>query len=275
MRATRRTESASAARRARRDRLARRQRLTAARHGGAKSCRPTEQGTRRVARHTGSAETETVSPELRRAKWRAEKRRRFDIDRLRDTAEALVSETIETVRRQPPRRKILITAAVVAFFVALFALFTILPTWLRSATAPVEVKLDVVAPGLDAETGTSIPIEVEGGAPDMNGLHFVDQNGEGLYLVPGEYTISVAASPIAADGTLYSFDSEPKPVSVARKRADTSQVGRLEFSPLPEQETKRRDVNRAYNAASQGGCEADDAVKLKIVALERIGEEPF
>lgn len=240
----------------------------------AKSSRSDERSTRRLRRQLGSSVTETLSPEMRRAQWRDEKRRRLPRPgEIPAAVGALVEETKRRVLQLPPRKVIAAVSGVAALFIALFVFFSMLPGFVLSASAPVEVKLDIDAPELDA-SGSRIPILVKSG-DEAYGLYFVDAQGEGLALPPGDHTVEVAGSPIAEDGSIYGFKPEPKSLSVTRGKADASQVGTLSFEQLPAEETTREDINAAYAFAAKGGCRADKAAQLKVLALERIGIEPF
>lgn len=241
-----------------------------------RSSRPDDGTPRRTRTQMPGIDEAPSSLEARRARWRNEKRRRAQ-ELTRRVADALLEERRPGARRRRPKPRTVIAAVGISvLFIGLFAFFSLLPGWIMGEQRPAPVKLDVSAPGLDCAQGSKIPVIVNGSDNTFaNGLHFIDQHGEGLELASGEYTVEVAGSPFAADGALYSFEAGRHPLTVEHRRADTSQVGTLEFVPLPPEETTRELVDDAYRLAAQGGCEEAHAVKLKLEALERIGIDPF
>ena len=48
----------------------------------------------------------------------------------------------------------------------------------------------------------------------MSETLYVDEHGRGIKLLPGDYTLSIAASPIAADGTIYTVPTTKTQVTV-------------------------------------------------------------
>lgn len=167
--------------------------------------------------------------------------------------------------------------------VGLCVLFFLLPGIIRGEKRPAPVAAAVHAPGLETGSGSGIPLEIEptgesSSRPDVlkqQNLRFVLPDGSGLDLLPGTYDVRVAASPIAADGTIYSFDEGVQHLVVTEHGLDPSTPLSLDLSPLAPESTSKEAVDRAYRYAARGGCPGDEAVGLKVAALNRIGVDPF
>lgn len=85
----------------------------------------------------------------------------------------------------------------------------------------VRVKIAVSADGWDTATGASrLPVHVTGTSADgdVDEVQYVASDGTGIVLIPGTYDIVVAASPIAADGSLFDVPSQRASLTVG---ADT------------------------------------------------------
>ncbi len=54
----------------------------------------------------------------------------------------------------------------------------------------------------------------------MSETLYVDEHGRGIKLLPGDYTFSIAASPIAADGTIYTVPTTKAQVTVKNDGQD-------------------------------------------------------
>ena len=143
----------------------------------------------------------------------------------------------------------------------------------EAARTMVSVKLSVKAPGLDASKGTKIPIAVSG--KDANGnlvdeVLYVDQSGKGIELLPGTYSFTAAASPIAADGTVYRLPKDKLTADVEKDGQDLSSAGTLEFDVPSADAVTDSQIEMAYKYAAKGGCSsADVAAILKNAATQR------
>lgn len=143
----------------------------------------------------------------------------------------------------------------------------------EAARTMVSVKLSVKAPGLDASKGTKIPIAVSG--KDANGnlvdeVLYVDQSGKGIELLPGTYSFTAAASPIAADGTVYRLPKDKLTADVEKDGQDLSGAGTLEFDVPSADAVTDSQIEMAYKYAAKGGCSsADVAAILKNAATQR------
>lgn len=67
-----------------------------------------------------------------------------------------------------------------------------------NAHTMMSVQIGVHAAGLDCSTGSKIPVQVSGQDADGSSVSetlYVDEHGRGIKLLPGDYTLSIAASP--------------------------------------------------------------------------------
>ncbi|MDK7337207.1 hypothetical protein [Pauljensenia sp. UMB0895] len=68
------------------------------------------------------------------------------------------------------------------------------------------VPLVVNAKGLDTEKGTKIPVHATGKdskGNDVDSVFYGGSSSSDIALKPGDYSLAIAASPIAEDGTIY------------------------------------------------------------------------
>lgn len=110
-------------------------------------------------------------------------------------------------RKMPPKRRNLMVAGVVA--VALVAGGAGYAAWngyrqeqaaitAANAHTMMSVQIGVHAAGLDCSAGSKIPVQVSGQDSDGSSVSetlYVDEHGRGIKLLPGDYTLSIAASP--------------------------------------------------------------------------------
>ena len=129
-------------------------------------------------------------------------------------------------RKMSPKRRNLMVAGVVA--VALVAGGAGYAAWTgyqqeqaavaaANAHTMMSVQIGVHAAGLDCSTGSRIPVQVNGQDSDGSSVSetlYVDEHGRGIKLLPGDYTFSIAASPIAADGTIYTVPTTKAQVTI-------------------------------------------------------------
>ena len=137
-------------------------------------------------------------------------------------------------RKMSPKRRNLMVAGVVA--VALVAGGAGYAAWngyqqeqaaavAANAHTMMSVQIGVHAAGLDCSTGSKIPVQVSGQDSDGSSVSetlYVDEHGRGIKLLPGDYTLSIAASPIAADGTIYTVPTTKTQVTVKSDGQDLS-----------------------------------------------------
>lgn len=117
---------------------------------------------------------------------------------------------------------------------------------------------------------TLIPIRAQG--TDLDGitvdeLFFVNADGEGISLAKGDYTLSVAASPLTADGILYQDVSTTFDVVVPEDLEDGADVDAksdvtfdMEKSTALDQTTEM--IDAAYDAAVQDPDQVEKADSL-------------
>ena len=137
-------------------------------------------------------------------------------------------------RKMSPKRRNLLVAGVVA--VALVAGGAGYAAWNgyqqeQAATAAanahtmMSVHIGVHAAGLDCSAGSKIPVQVSGQDSDGSSVSetlYVDEHGRGIKLLPGDYTLSIAASPIASDGTVYTVPTTKAQVTIKSDGQDLS-----------------------------------------------------
>ena len=151
----------------------------------------------------------------------------------------------------------------------------------------VSVTVAVSIPATEgAAQGSMIPLTVRG--TDLNGqpvdeTRFVNWDGTGLTLLQGTFELSVAASPIASDGTLFSPPENTATVTVsapagsgaaadpetpvnANAPVDLTQQVSFSFGALDPASVTDDQINDAYTYASQGGASTENAMELRYAA---------
>ena len=137
-------------------------------------------------------------------------------------------------RKMSPKRRNLMVAGVVA--VALVAGGAGYAAWngyqqeqaaavAANAHTMMSVQIGVHAAGLDCSAGSKIPVQVSGQDSDGSSVSetlYVDEHGRGIKLLPGDYTLSIAASPIASDGTVYTVPTTKAQVTIKSDGQDLS-----------------------------------------------------
>ena len=185
-------------------------------------------------------------------------------------------------RKMTPKRRNLMVAGVVA--VALVAGGAGYAAWngyqqeqaavaAANAHTMMSVQIGVHAAGLDCSTGSKIPVQVSGQDSDGSSVSqtlYVDEHGRGIKLLPGDYTLSIAASPIAADGTIYTVPTTKAQVTVKADGQDLS--GQATFKlKVPSADTVTDDqIDAAAKHAEEGGTSSAAAAKvLQQAAITR------
>ena len=169
-------------------------------------------------------------------------------------------------RKMSPKRRNLMVAGVVA--VALVAGGAGYAAWngyqqeqatavAASAHTMMSVQIGVHAAGLDCSTGSKIPVQVSGQDSDGSSVSetlYVDEHGRGIKLLPGDYTFSIAASPIAADGTIYTVPTTKAQVTVKSDGQDLSSQATFKLK-VPSADTVTDDqIDAAAKYAEEGGA---------------------
>lgn len=141
------------------------------------------------------------------------------------------------------------------------------------------VVIKVSGDGWDTSAGASrLPVHVEG--TDSKGekvdeVQYATSDGRGVNLRQGNYVLSVPASPIAADGTVFSVSNTQVEVSFTTKDEEGSEIdttgrGGFELTPVDALDVTDEQINKAYEYASKDTTDgAPDADALKAAATKR------
>lgn len=144
----------------------------------------------------------------------------------------------------------------------------------------VYVAIGVSGDGWDTASGASrLPVRVTGtnADGDVDEVQYVSSDGTGLVLLPGTYDLVVAASPIAADGSIYTVpgtsfsvaldtgaDVDPNSPDVPASPDEVGEVPPVDFDASSD---VRIDLSRADMAEV-----SDDEVNAALDYLERDDE---
>lgn len=177
-------------------------------------------------------------------------------------------------RKMSPKRRNLMVAGVVA--VALVAGGAGYAAWngyrqeqaaitAANAHTMMSVQIGVHTAGLDCSAGSKIPVQVSGQDADGSSVSetlYVDEHGRGIKLLPGDYTLSIAASPIAADGTIYTVPTTKTQVTVKSDGQDLSAQATFKLK-VPSADTVTDDqIDAAAKYAEEGGASSAAAAKI-------------
>ena len=177
-------------------------------------------------------------------------------------------------RKMSPKRRNLMVAGVVA--VALVAGGAGYAAWngyrqeqaaitAANAHTMMSVQIGVHAAGLDCSAGSKIPVQVSGQDSDGSSVSetlYVDEHGRGIKLLPGDYTLSIAASPIAADGTIYTVPTTKTQVTVKSDEQDLSAQATFKLK-VPSADTVTDDqIDAAAKYAEEGGASSAATAKV-------------
>ena len=114
------------------------------------------------------------------------------------------------------------------------------------------VKFIVSATDYDS-LATRIPLVITGVDLDGNEVQtegFINAEGEGVSLMPGEYTVSIPASPILSTGLMYQLPSTTYSFRVPNNDQEVVQVDQaIVLIPLTMSDINEDMVNNAYNWA--------------------------
>ena len=149
-----------------------------------------------------------------------------------DSADADAEGAVAPARSARPRKPFIIAVIVVVLLVlggSGYYFGVAAPERAREAAeqealaAEYVVRVSVSAEGWDTAAGASrVPLRVKGReerGKKVNKVYYVDSAGAGLKLRRGAYTVIVAGSPIAADGTIYAVPDTEVEVKVDEKSA--------------------------------------------------------
>ena len=119
------------------------------------------------------------------------------------------------------------------------------------------VRFTVSAEGWDTSAGASrLPLHITGKetrGKKVDVVRYVDSTGTGVELRRGSYKAEVAASPIAADGTIYAVPSEKVDVKVSKKAEGkkTVDAGNVSLAPVEATEVTDDEVAAAKKYAEE------------------------
>lgn len=175
---------------------------------------------------------------------------------------------------EPRKRKRITVIAVIAVLLVIGLVFGVSACQANNQrTAKHHVTFTVNAEGLDTSTGTMIPLSVKGTDVSGNSVEescYVGNDSASLDLVAGTYTFEVTASPIAADGTLYSIEGAYAEETVGED-GTLSPGEAITLKPLLAGKTTYKQIEDAYEAAKNGGAASEEAAsKLKDAATKRV-----
>lgn len=141
------------------------------------------------------------------------------------------------------------------------------------------VVIKVSGEGWDTSAGASrLPVHIQG--TDSKGgkvdeVQNATSDGHGIDLRQGSYVLSVPASPIAADGTVFDISNTQVEVSFSSKEQQSTEIdatgkGGFELRPVDALEVTDEQIAEAYKYASKDTTEgAPDADVLKAAATKR------
>ena len=142
------------------------------------------------------------------------------------------------------------------------------------------VRFSVSAQGWDTSAGASrLPVHITGReerGKKVDAVRYVDSDGEGVELRRGSYKVEVAASPIAADGTVYAVPAEKLSIKLGEKANGKKAVdaGDVALEPVEASEVTDDQIAAAkkYAEEDKGAKKAGfniDAEALAAAATKR------
>lgn len=142
------------------------------------------------------------------------------------------------------------------------------------------VRFSVSAQGWDTSAGASrLPVHITGKeerGEKVDAVRYVDSDGEGVELRRGSYKVEVAASPIAADGTVYAVPAEKLSIKLGEKADGKKAVdaGDVALEPVDASEVTDDQITTAkkYAEEDKGAKKAGfniDAAALATAATKR------
>lgn len=119
------------------------------------------------------------------------------------------------------------------------------------------VRFTVSAEGWDTSAGASrLPLHITGKearGKKVDVVRYVDSTGAGVELRRGSYKAEVAASPIAADGTIYAVPGEKVDVKVSKKAEGKKSIdaGNVSLAPVETTEVTDDEIAAAKKYAEE------------------------
>lgn len=209
-----------------------------------------------------------------------------------DSADADAEGAVAPARSTRPKKSFIIAVIVVVLLVlggSGYYFGVVAPERAREAAeqealaAEYVVRVSVSAEGWDTTAGASrVPLQVKGReerGKKVNKVYYVDSAGAGLKLRRGTYTVIVAGSPIAADGTIYAVPDTEVEVKVdeksAAKKDGVDATGdAVTLDPVPATDVTDEQIADAKKwaegdkGAANAGC-TFDAEALATAAAKR------
>lgn len=193
--------------------------------------------------------------------------------------EGTAKET-EPAKANSKKKAIIIAAVVVALVVCgLLAWFLVdqhnRQVWEQEHKA-YPVNLTLVAEGYDSSTSTPIPVQIEGTDFEGNSVStetLVGSNGaEPISLMRGNYTLSVTASPISEDGTMFDVSESASEFEVVGDSNEGEGQGRatITFSPIAVEAMTEDLVNASAEKLVELGYSQEEITKFTDAALTKI-----
>ena len=209
-----------------------------------------------------------------------------------DSADADAEGAVAPARSTRPKKPFIIAVIVVVLLVlggSGYYFGAVAPERAREAAeqealaAEYVVRVSVSAEVWDTTAGASrVPLRVKGceeRGKKVNKVYYVDSAGAGLKLRRGTYTVIVAGSPIAADGTIYAVPDTEVEVKVdeksAAKKDGVDATGdAVTLGPVPATDVTDEQIADAKKwaegdkGAANAGC-TFDAEALATAAAKR------
>ena len=209
-----------------------------------------------------------------------------------DGADADAEGAVAPARSARPKKPFIIAVIVVVLLIlggSGYYFGVVAPERAREAAeqealaAECVVRVSVSAEGWDTAAGASrVPLRVKGReerGKKVNKVYYVDSAGAGLKLRRGTYTVIVAGSPIAADGTIYAVPDTEVEVKVdeksAAKKGGVDATGdAVTLGPVPATDVTDEQIADAKKwaegdkGAADAGC-TFDAEALATAAAKR------
>lgn len=203
-----------------------------------------------------------------------------------DSADADVEGAVAPARSTRPKKPFIIAVIVVVLLVlggSGYYFGVVAPERAREAAeqealaAECVVRVSVSAEGWDTAAGASrVPLQVKGReerGKKVNKVYYVDSAGAGLKLRRGTYTVIVAGSPIAADGTIYAVPDTEVEVKVdeksAAKKDGVDATGdAVTLGPVPATDVTDEQIADAKKWAEgdKGAADADCTFDVEALA---------
>lgn len=135
------------------------------------------------------------------------------------------------------------------------------------------VRFSVSAQGWDTSAGASrLPVHIAGKeerGKKVDAVRYVDSKGKGVELRRGSYKVEIAASPIAADGTVYAVPAEKLSIKMGKKAAEkkTVDAGNVALEPVEASEVTDDQIAAAKKYAEEDEDAKKDGFNIDAEAL--------